>query len=304
MFRAVLGRSFFVVLCGTSLAMAQDPPPLEAPASEPDRPKVSATESPKPAQPAAGAVSAAPNRATASAPPPVRPMLVIPGVTAPAQRPGSIGKPKAALPSSPANSTRAPTNNSGRLSASPPVVGSPFRPTAPTPGTPVPEGSSLSSIPLTLEPLEDDPPRNQTPIGSARPRIGSDRPSGSITADESDQAGTRTKPAPWRLPGVLGRIMNQSPATTPRDSSARAAAKGGGRTRTEPETDADVKRRIEREIRTSAGDRLQSVDVRVSGKNVVIVARPARFWQKRGLRRTLESLTSTKGYRARIDVDD
>jgi hypothetical protein len=65
-----------------------------------------------------------------------------------------------------------------------------------------------------------------------------------------------------------------------------------------------VKRRIEREIRTTAGDKLQSVDVRVSGKNVLIVARPARFWQKRGLRRTLESLTSTKGYRARIDVDD
>jgi hypothetical protein len=304
MFRAVLGRSFFVVLGGPSLAMAQDPPPLEAPASEPDRPKVSATEPSKPAQPAAGPVSAAPNLAAPSAPSSVRPMLVIPGVTAPAQRPGSIGKPKAALPSSPATSTRAPIYDSGRLPASPPVVGSPFRPTAPTPGTPVPEGSSLSSIPLTLEPLEDDPPRNQTPTGSARPRIGSDRPSGSLTADESDRAGTRTKPAPWRLPGVLGRIMNQSPATTPRDLSAGAATNGGGKTRTEPETDADVKRRIEREIRTSAGDRLQSVDVRVSSKNILIVARPARFWQKRGLRRTLESLTSTKGYRARIDLDD
>ena len=228
---------------------------------------------------------------------------MIPGVTAPAHRPGSTGRPKAAQPSSPANSTRATANNSGRLLASPPAVGSPFRPTVPTSGTPVPEGSSLSSIPLTIEPLDDDPPRNEAATGLARPRIGSDRPSGADAADESDQSRARTKPAPWRLPGVLGRIMSQSPATSPRGSSA-AAANGGGKMRTEPETDADVKRRIEREIRTTAGDRLQSVEVRVTGKNVLIVARPARFWQKRGLRRTLESLTSTKGYRARIDVDD
>jgi hypothetical protein len=303
MFRAVLGRSFLVLVCGTSLAMAQDPPPLEGPASEPDRPKVSATDPPKPAQPAAGAVSTTPKGTTPSAPSSVTPMLVIPGVTAPAHRPGSTGRPKAALPSSPANSTSATANDSGRLPPSPPVLGSPFRPTVPTSGTPVPEGSSPSSIPLTIEPLEDDPPRNQAATGSARPRIGSDRPSGANAADESDQSRARTKPAPWRLPGVLGRIMSQSSATSPRGSSA-GAANGGGKTRTEPETDAEVKRRIEREIRTSAGDRLQSVEVRVTGKNVLIVARPARFWQKRGLRRTLESLTSTKGYRARIDVDD
>jgi hypothetical protein len=175
----------------------------------------------------------------------------------------------------------------------------------PVPAAPVPETSSRSTIPLTLEPLEDDPQPDRTPASSARPRVGSARPRGSIASDESDEAGASTKPAPWRLPGVLGRIMSQSPAASSRDASSSAAsAKGLSKPRTEPGTDADVKRRIEREIRTSAGDRLQSVEVRVSGKNVLIVARPARFWQKRGLRRTLESLNSTKGYRARIDLDD
>ena len=122
--------------------------------------------------------------------------------------------------------------------------------------------------------------------------------------DQFDRAGASTKPAPWRLPGVLGRIMSQSPAAASRDASSSAAAKARGKSRTEPETDADVKRRIEREIRRSAGDKLQSVEVRVSGKNVLIAGKPLRFWQKRGLRRTLESLPSLKGYRARIEIDD
>ena len=122
--------------------------------------------------------------------------------------------------------------------------------------------------------------------------------------DQSDRAGASTKPAPWRLPGILGRIMSQSPAAASRDASSSAAAKARGKSRTEPETDADVKRRIEREIRTTAGDKLQSVEVRVNGKDVIILGRPARFWQKRGLRRTLDSLPSLKGYRARIDLDN
>ena len=50
------------------------------------------------------------------------------------------------------------------------------------------------------------------------------------------------------------------------------------------------------------GDRLRSVEDRVTGRNVLIAAKPSRFWQKRGIRRTLESLPALDGYRARIDV--
>jgi hypothetical protein len=49
---------------------------------------------------------------------------------------------------------------------------------------------------------------------------------------------------------------------------------------------------------------LRSVEVRVSGRNVLIVARAARFWQKRTVRRTLETLPVLSGYRARVDLDD
>jgi len=65
-----------------------------------------------------------------------------------------------------------------------------------------------------------------------------------------------------------------------------------------------VKRRIEQQIRTTHGDKVQAIEVRVNGRNVLIVARPTRFWQKRGVRRSLESLPALADVRARIDLDD
>jgi hypothetical protein len=72
----------------------------------------------------------------------------------------------------------------------------------------------------------------------------------------------------------------------------------------EPATDASVKRNIERQIRDALGDRVRSLEVRVSGRNVLVVAKPARFWQKRSVRRTLDTLPALSGYQARIEVDD
>jgi hypothetical protein len=71
-----------------------------------------------------------------------------------------------------------------------------------------------------------------------------------------------------------------------------------------PETDAAVKRKIEKEIRDSLGDRVRSVEVRVSGRNVLVVAKATRFWQKRPVRRSLETLPILTGYRARIELED
>jgi len=81
---------------------------------------------------------------------------------------------------------------------------------------------------------------------------------------------------------------------------------GTPREGTQPElsSDAVAKRRIERQIRDSLGDKLRSVEVRVTGRNVLIVVKPSRFWQKRGIRRTLDTLPVLDGYRARIDVAD
>ena len=71
-----------------------------------------------------------------------------------------------------------------------------------------------------------------------------------------------------------------------------------------PPTDDEVKRKIEKQIRQVLGDRVRSVEVRVSGRNVLIVAEATRFWQKRAVRRALETLPVLSGYRARVDLDD
>jgi hypothetical protein len=65
-----------------------------------------------------------------------------------------------------------------------------------------------------------------------------------------------------------------------------------------------VRRKIERQIRDSLGDRVRSLEVRVSGRNVLIVAKSTRFWQKRSVRRALETLPALNGYQARIELDN
>ena len=110
------------------------------------------------------------------------------------------------------------------------------------------------------------------------------------------------------MPGLLGRVLGQPPANRARDASRNGEATSRPKTKTkaksEPETDAVVKRRIEQQIRATLGDKVQSVEVRVSGRNVLVVARATRFWQKRGVRRSLESLPALAGFRARIDLAD
>ena len=110
------------------------------------------------------------------------------------------------------------------------------------------------------------------------------------------------------MPGLLGRVFGQPSASqvrdAPRGGEATSRLKTKAKTKSEPESDAVVKRRIEQQIRTTLGDKVQSVEVRVSGRNVLIVAKATRFWQKRGVRRSLESLPALSGFRARIDLDD
>jgi hypothetical protein len=108
------------------------------------------------------------------------------------------------------------------------------------------------------------------------------------------------------MPSLLGRILGPplpAPSRTPAQN-----AEGRNQTKdelpTEPLTDVEVKRRIERQIRESLGDRVRSVEVRVNGKNVLIAAQATRFWQKRAVRRSLETLPALEGYRARVEIDD
>ena len=72
----------------------------------------------------------------------------------------------------------------------------------------------------------------------------------------------------------------------------------------DPAADAAVKRRIEKQVQQAVGDRVRSVEIRVSGRSVVIRAQAARFWQRRGVRRSLETMPLPSGYRARVEMID
>ncbi len=242
-------------------------------------------------------------------------MLVIPGVTSPVKRPATTAKQASPQPSRPTAAAGATRRETGPAVAGPSDVGSPFRP-----GTGQPTGRTQGDplqqpIPMTLEPLDDElesRPKTKTstlPQGAAdRSRAGGSRPapkSRTVTPGD-DSAASADRPAPKRLPGILGRLFQPLPPPPVRAqarSSASPAQKKAD-TSNEPVTDASVKRKIEKQIRETLGDRVRSVEVRVSGRNVLIVGQATRFWQKRAVRRSLETLSALDGYRARIELDD
>ncbi len=257
-------------MCTGSTAAAQDPPPLSPPALTP--PSVDApVESPPPERP--------------TPPPENRPVLVVPGVTAPRTRP----RPPLAQPSSPS-----PMSGS-------PVLDGPndlFAPTHPPSASPrlIPQPSSPPSVvprPLTLERVPGTPPADPKPGPSPAPERNLFRP----------QSPTSTPNDSRRPSGVFSRLL---PA--PSFLTGRAPTEPKGlvtvEPRSDPATDAALKRRIERQIRESLGNRVRSVDVRVVDRDVTIRAKSARFWQRRGVRHTLESLPALVGYHAQVEMSD
>jgi hypothetical protein len=109
------------------------------------------------------------------------------------------------------------------------------------------------------------------------------------------------------VPGILNRLFPPppgSPRGESRNPSASARPKEKSENRTEPLTDAELKRKIEKQIRDTLGDRIRAVEVRVSGRNVLIVGHATRFWQKRMVRQSLDTLPALEGYRARVELDD
>jgi hypothetical protein len=74
--------------------------------------------------------------------------------------------------------------------------------------------------------------------------------------------------------------------------------------RTDPATDAALKRRLEHQIHEAVGNRIRSVEVRVVGRDVAIRARTSRVWYHRNVRRTLEALPGLAGYHAKVEVVD
>jgi len=74
--------------------------------------------------------------------------------------------------------------------------------------------------------------------------------------------------------------------------------------RSDPAADASLKRKLEARVKDAVGNRAEDIEVRVVDRNVVIKARVDRFWNRRGVRRTIENLPALSGYKARVEIDD
>ena len=108
-------------------------------------------------------------------------------------------------------------------------------------------------------------------------------------------------PVPQRPLSRFGRFL-PSPFSTGRGDNDRSSVTV--EPSTDPASEAALKRRIERQIHDSLGDRVHEVEVRVVGPEVTIRAKATRFWQRRTVRRTLETLPGLAGYRHTVEILD
>lgn len=270
-------RAWGVLLFGASLAIAvEEPPPLTAP------PLIA---------PGGDAGSAAPAERPSAPTPSSRPgstgpILVVPGVTAPG-RVRSTSRLPSLEPAGPEPSADLPALIG---------PGGTMEPRSPGTAATSPRAASGGlSNPLTLESVSGEEPIISTPAPMSPP------PAPRPAVPDAKPVPPPPSPAPRRSSGFFGRMLLPSFIT------GRGAGESRSTITVEPRTDpadAALKRRIERQIQETLGDRVRSVEVRVIGRDLTIHAKTARFWQRRNVRRTLESLPGLSGYHATVEVDD
>lgn len=302
MTRGVLAGGLSGLLFCASLAVAQGqatPPALDPPSTGPApvTPRLrSASGSGSSSSPASSPTT----KPAQAAPAESRPLLIIPGVTAPVpSRPGTRpNRPRSVAGTGSADSTAPAAPSTSRASSSPltelPAAGRD------------PSMTGRAPIPLTLESIPDEPPAE---LGSERlpadrsaaprpPRASSPRP----LSESEPSAPAASRPAPPRSSSTMfGRLLGPTGSS---DEPAGPRSSITVEPRSDPAADAAVKRRIEKQVQQAVGDRVRSVEIRVSGRSVVIRAQAARFWQRRGVRRSLETMPLPSGYRARVEMID
>ncbi len=306
-------------------------PPLEAPAS-----LGPSTPAPIPA-PAETAPAAPPPR-----PPAARgggPVLALPGVTAPRPRPAPPaslppptlapsadgGLPALEMPGTPKPASAAAGSTTliplpserfrGRVIES--VPADPLFPPldAPTaPSTPPPPGRRTTPrpgmAPTPMPPV--GPPRRTGTRNDPEPIDGPDlkdfddlREFKDFKDFDGDKKPGDDRPSPSppaRRPGLFGGRLN--PFAPPRNSMTNADSPIRAEPRTDPAADAAIRRRVEKQAHDAVGDRARSLDVRVVGRSITIQARGVRPLQRRGVRRSLETLPGLSGYRSTVEVLD
>lgn len=210
-------------------------------------------------------------------------VLVVPGITTPRSGDRSIRR-------KPVPDVRTSQNVGSEVDVLPPLYGPSENGST---GKPIGRGSSVSARPpLTLE---------SVPAGSDEFNVEPSR-ADSSSSSKTISPKARTTPVPLRRrPGLLGRFLPPVPGDVSADD---ARDKITVEPKTDPAADAALKRKVERQIQQSLGTRVSSYEVRVVGREVSIRARASRFWQKRAMRHTLETLPALNGYKAIIDVGE
>ena len=92
--------------------------------------------------------------------------------------------------------------------------------------------------------------------------------------------GTTGSNASRTSPALLGRFRGPLNSTEGRSGSGSSITV---EPRSDPAAEAAIRSRVQKQIQQAVGDRVRSVEVRVSGRNVLIRAQAARFWQRRGV---------------------
>jgi hypothetical protein len=113
-----------------------------------------------------------------------------------------------------------------------------------------------------------------------------------------------TTPSP-RPTGLFGRLFSSVGGNRGGSDLRNAVTVESQRDpENQAETDAALRKRVEKQIRDSVGPRLRSYEVQVVDRRVTVRARAARFWQRRSLRHAIESLPALSGTGARVEVTD
>ncbi len=217
-----------------------------------------------------------------------RAVLALPGITTPGTRTPPV------LTSTPSTSAVDPglTPSPRELMLDGPIEmpGAPST-ARPAPG-PVP---GRANRPITLDPLPMD-----EPIATAVPDARAN-PSNRRTPANA------TRRDPVSPPTRRGRFFGLGPGPVVAPSGPKAMAPGrslADDSLDDRAADSALKKRIEKQARELVGDRARLIEVRVADKSVAIQARGVRFYQKRAVRKSLESLPALSGLRSTIDLGD
>lgn len=213
-----------------------------------------------------------------------------------------LAVPGFALPGGgPTHSNQAAAAGTGFASDAPPLVGPASEgfgaPMNSQPWRPAPGSFVRGSRPMSMTPDTVTEGALSLPPERAAPGARLERPT--IPNSEADAPAS-----PSRRFRLFSRFQPPQPFWRPRDASRPDESSISVEPRSDPAADAALMRHIEHQVRVAAGNKLRNVDVRVVDRNITIRARVTRFWFRRNVKHTIESLPSLSGYHATVEVSD